>query len=231
MNKSKFYHLRISKKAAWGQAPTLLDWVAFIILIIIMVLATIIFSFHSSQIKNKVNEISATQEHGYLLLNLLRTPVKIDGVDADVAQLISLWYLDEKKYGENLNRNISKILNEFYDGKMDWKLVVSDGKNKKELRTTTLIERIKAKLKTTVITKAGTKIPAIYNSNGLVINADISIYTNMVKENTWCYNLRSKACDINKEKLCYCDLVGYKPLWTRCEKCSDSCDVVKQKCI
>ena len=224
-----------TKKAAWGPAPTLLDWTAYIVLVIAIVLAIIIFSWSSSKMETKINTYAVSQESDYLMLNILRTPVKEENTD-NIADLISMWYLSQGKEQEKLENQlleeISKIIDNIYQGKMHWKLAVS-GNTKKEIKTIDpgLLEEFISTIKSTLETEIETDIPINYNSNELSIKLKLSIYVNTVEHGTFCFQRNLKACDEQKEKECTCEWDVSSPKWN-CKQCPTGfCDPIEKKCV
>ncbi len=203
----------MDKKAAWGNAPALIDWIALVIIILIIVFATVLFSVQREKIENRYSEVSATQDANYLIINLFRTRAG----NMKIIDLVSLWYLDPE-YSHQLKEEISNVLNSFYGGELSW--VLEAGDKKLEM----------GRSRTTMIADVNMMVALRENPEKLFIPVTIKVYVNKIEEGKWCFNPAAEACSIEDE-LCKCDRVSYKLVWTNCIQCTGKCDPVKQKCI
>ena len=211
----------MNKKAEWGQAPTLLDWVAYIVLILVIVVAIVIFSWHSDQIKNKIGTITPEQEKGNLLVNILRTPVDIEDA-ATMGELIAGWYLGNDKFTNNLvEKKLKKILDDFYGYEVTWVLIVGD----KQIPTIAGIKYAPLTISNKQLIKMNTDLPLVYNNGELAANMQLLIYESVVKEGALCINLVAQRCTAD-DKLCKCDALK----WKNCEKCDKGCNREKNVC-
>lgn len=226
--KEKINSLFGNKRAAFGPSVTMLDWTAFMVLITVIILSAILFSYHSDQTKNKINELSVSQEEEYLILNLLRTQISVDGVNSDIAELISRWYFDDS-YKESVRGNISRELDRFYNAQMDWELIINYGE--KEVDTFGLISSITKKqiMKMKYVGEVETQLPLNYNPNNLMISVNFKIYYGLVQKGTWCVKYSAHACSTDDE-ICECARVGTRLLWTNCKTCYKGCEPMTNTC-
>jgi len=213
-----------NKKGAWGQAPTLLDWLAYIVLIMVIILAMIIFSIESAKLEEGARVVSVNQEKGYLMLNMLRSS-SINGSD-NIAELISKWYISGSDEDESrLKNSTSRIINFVYEGNHDWEMEVGNEK----IGTVGLERKISGAIKRNAKEDISMSIPISYNPDELTVEIKLKVYLAAVKEGSWCWNIASDACTID-DKLCRCDWAGYYPVWTRCDLCSKGCDYSNGVC-
>ena len=68
----------------------------------------LIFEYEAkSQVKRQLSGISEIPQSSSTLISYLRTPVIVDGAEANMADLIRLWYIEPSKY-ENLLKTSTK---------------------------------------------------------------------------------------------------------------------------
>jgi len=222
MKKSSFSNFPLGdKKGAWGPAPTMLDCTSYIVLIIAMVLAMIMFTVQSNKIEHSIDLISVNQEKGYLMLNMLRSPVN---GSANVGELISKWYLDDSNK-DDLRKAISDIVNLVYDGTYDWELEVE----KEKIGTLDFKKKAISMISRVPIDKIDATIPISYNPDELVVDLELKIYLGAVREGSWCWNFVTEACSIGG-KICKCDRVGHRLIWTECLACANGCEPENKVC-
>ncbi len=210
----------MDKKGQWGQAPTLLDWIAYIVLIIAIILSLIIFTLESEKVREGAGVVSVNQEKGYFMLNYLKSNVS----SGNVAELIAKWYIDDSGESELFDAT-DDIVNFFYGGKNDWELSV-DGK---KLGTLDFISKSKKIISRDSIENKRISIPVSFNQDDVVLDVKLSVYIAVVEEGSLCWNALGKACS-SENRLCKCDRVGFSLRWTECLPCSNGCDPLNGVC-
>jgi len=211
-----------NKKGALGPAPTLLDWLAYIVLIMAIILAMIVFSIESAKLREGARVVSVSNEKGYLMLNMLRSNVS----NSNIAELISKWYINQDINDRDvLIGNISEIINFVYEGNHDWEMEVGD----KPLGTQSLFGKGVSLAKRRAMDMVEIDIPVSYSPDAIFLNLKLKIYLTTVREGSWCWEIGSKSCS-TKDKLCICKLDGFSVKWTGCVECEKGCEPVNKVC-
>ncbi len=98
------------KKQKKGELPSILvDFAAYVVFVISILVFYLIFSF---QVKG-VNTIQSASifDKDIFLTSYLKTPVMVDGIETNMAELIRYWYLDKEKYEDLLRKTSVELLN------------------------------------------------------------------------------------------------------------------------
>ncbi|MFW6449482.1 MAG: hypothetical protein ACOCZ6_00380 [Nanoarchaeota archaeon] len=95
-----------------GYAEPIVDTFMFFAIILLFVVFGIVFSFMEEQHKFNVEENSQTIDVDAALLQILKTPVEVEGYKTDYAGYIALAYNDENLQNE-LEDDITNLLKKF----------------------------------------------------------------------------------------------------------------------
>ena len=222
----------MNKKAQWGLAPTIGDWISWLVIVVLMIVATVIFSHHAAQVKNAIQETSLNQENGYFMLNLMRTPLEIDTKKGVMSDLVALWVMNDK-YQDQLTTQISTILDLYYNRKVNWVIEAKSASRDKSISNLDLTSTIKAKLKRIGTRESSIDIPLTINPDDLFASITLTVYYGSVQENSWCFDPLTEACTetgAGHDMLCKCERVGFKFIWTDCVPCTGTCNPVESVC-
>lgn len=213
----------MDKKGALGVAPVFLQFLSYFLLVAIILVSIFMIKSISDKEQEAIAQVSTDIEQSAFMMNFLKTPLDL-GREANMAELIALWYSDDG-YEDSLKKNISFVLDEFYNGDVEWKLEVNDKDIASYTITNDIIPLI---LKRDPLIDSGTVIPSIGKKELLDIN--LIVYTRFVNENEWCFNPAIERCHADGRRICNCDRVGYKLLWVCTECPSRSCNYEAARC-
>ena len=101
--------ISIIKNKRGGIASILVDFSAYIVFAIVIILFYEIFSFKSGDVKSI--QSANVFDKDIFLSSYLKTPVIVDGKEINMAELIRYWYFDKTKYENLLSKTSLEILN------------------------------------------------------------------------------------------------------------------------
>lgn len=184
------------KKGQWGVPIATLDGSSYILVVLTITIGIIVAGTESNQVQDTIDSLDIGDRSGYLMQNILNT--KID--DKNIGELAALWYTDDE-YEESLSLSLSSAIADYYGQEVSWLIEIGGKKLGNTLKTK--------------IYESDIRLPLYDGSSELL---KLSIYLDKIKEGSMCFNPFKEACS-TLGRLCYCDRVGYKFIWTNCVTC------------
>ncbi len=101
----------ILKQKKGAIAPILLDFLSYMIFIVIIMIFYLLFTLLAQNMDNKIEGLQMQAKSNLVLINYLKTPVNVDGEEITIAELIRLWRIEPDKYATILETASVEILN------------------------------------------------------------------------------------------------------------------------